>query len=159
MKHVPPPLLPDVRVGLDFHEHVGIDQTSDADHGGSRTNVVEKLTVGTTNLFPVSNIAHKGTRAYHIFHARPCFFESGLNILEGLKGLRVRVTHTHDLSVRPSCGSSGNMHVGTNLHRTRVTDNRLPGSTTGDVLAFAAQRNFLLADHSSGNVSQRVTCC
>src|SRR5262249_34190425 len=70
-------------------------------------------------------------------------------VLQRLDGLRIGVAHTDDLSVRSGGRSTRDENLVADLYSARVAHDRLPLSTTGDVLSFHESHSSI-ADIVSG---------
>src|SRR5215472_8931474 len=136
-------LLADVGVGFDLEQHVGVDQSSDFHHCRSRPDVAEEFSMRSPDLLPIRDVPHKRACAHHVLHACACLLKRRLDIPERLYRLGVRITHTHDLSIRTGRRRSSYMHKRSDPNGSRVTDYRLPWSTTGDIRALHNRRFFL----------------
>jgi len=99
-------------------------------------NIAEELSMRLADFLPLGDVGHKHARADDVFHAGANLLQCGFDILQGLHGLGVGVSHTNNLPVRSGCGGSRDMDVGSNLHCARVTHNGFPRCAAGDVRSF-----------------------
>ena len=95
---------------------------------------MEKLSVREAYFFPFGNVGDVDARAHDVSQGRAGFFERGFDVADGLDGLRAGVAHADNSSVGPRCGRAGNGDDVADAHGARVTDNRLPGRSAGNVL-------------------------
>src|SRR3954468_8794588 len=122
--------------GFDLDQHLGIDERAYLDHAGCGPDVFKELAVGAPDLLPVpADVDDVHARAHHIFHGSARFLECGFDVAQGLHGLGVGVAFTDDRAALASSRSSGDVDGVAELHRARVADDGLPGSTAGDVLS------------------------
>src|SRR5579859_7728298 len=99
--------LRDNRLCLNLNQHVGIDEAFDLDHAGGGANFSEELAVRFADLLPVSfNVEDVDARAHHVFEAGPGSLQRGLDVFEGLEGLRVGVADADDLAAGVGGGSA-----------------------------------------------------
>ena len=73
-------LLPNVSVGFDFDELVGIEEARDANNRRSRRDISKELTMSAPNLLPVRDMNHETASAHDVFHARSSLFQGGLDV-------------------------------------------------------------------------------
>src|SRR5439155_27223182 len=89
-----------------------------------------------TNLLPLGNVGYEHARAHHNLQARASLAQSGFDVLECLHSLEIRIANPHESAVRPGSRSSCHIDVTTNSDSPRVTNDRLPRCTTGNVLSL-----------------------
>src|SRR5438034_1631069 len=110
------------------------NQLAHFDHARRGTNLAEKFSVRAAHLFPFGNVGDVNARAHDILQCRTGLRERGFDVADGLDGLRAGVAYAHNSSVGPRRRGSRNRDGVADAHRARVTDNRLPGRSAGNVL-------------------------
>src|SRR5207247_5787927 len=88
------------------------------------------------DLLPVSDVRDEDAGANNIFHAGSSLLQSRLDVLQRLHRLRVGIANADHLSIRRSGRRAGYMNLCTHAYCARVTHNRLPRGSAGDVLAL-----------------------
>ena len=68
--------------------------------------------------------------------ARAGLVQRGFDVAQRLQRLRVGVTHADDFTVRTGGRRAGNVHRIAYAHRSRIADNRLPGSSGRNIRSF-----------------------
>ena len=87
-------------LGLDLHQHEGIDEGPHLDHRRGRPDVLEELPVGAPDVFPVAgDVDHIDARAHDTRQRRAEMREGTLDVLECLHGLGVRVAGANQRAV------------------------------------------------------------
>ena len=70
--------------------------------------------------FPLRNVRHEDPRPHHIFQTRSRFRKRRFDVPNRLHRLRVRVSHSHNFSVRARCRRPRNGDHVSDFHRPRV---------------------------------------
>ena len=86
--------------------------------------------------FPLGDVRHIHAGPHDVFKTRARPGERGLNVLERLHRLRVRVARTNDASVIVGGGRTGYRDPWTDAHGSRVSDARFPRCVRGNVLTL-----------------------
>src|SRR5512142_2031274 len=81
----------DDRIGLDFDQHVRIDQAFDFDHGCNGPDVPEDFAVRAAYFLPLIDVGHVDACPNDVVERRACLLQRGFDGLEGLYGLRVGI--------------------------------------------------------------------
>ena len=126
----------DDRLGFDLDEHQRIDEGSHLDHRCGRPDVLEELTVGAPNVFPVAgNIDYINARAHDTAERGAEMREGALDVLECLHGLSVRVAGPNQRAASGGRGGARDVNHIADFDCTRVPDNGLVFGTGIEVLA------------------------
>src|ERR1017187_2496686 len=126
----------DISIGFDLEQNLGRDQSAYLDHRGCGANFAEEFSMRLADFLPLRNVGYKHSRAHHILHAGAGFLQGALDVFQYLHGLGVRISHAHNVAVRPRGGGARDMDIRSNPHSTRVTHNRFTGCAAGDVHSF-----------------------
>src|SRR5579863_2932215 len=92
-------LFIEYRLGLNLHQHMGVNQAADFNHGGGGTNLAEEFAVSFANLLPVINIDDVYAGAHHILHAGTCSLQGRLDIFEYLHRLCIGFADADNLPI------------------------------------------------------------
>jgi len=120
------------RFGFDLHQDFRRDQPFDFDHARRRPDVLEALSVGAANLFPFINVDHVDTRSDDVLQGCSSAQQRGLNILENLDRLLIRVAGSDDFDARVGCRGARDVDHVADSNRARISDNRFPFGAGGD---------------------------
>ena len=113
-------------LGLDLHQHEGIDEGPHLDHRRGRPDVFEELPVGAPDMFPVAcDVDHIDACAHDTRHRRAEMREGTFDVLECLHGLGVRVAGANQRAVGSCRGGAGDMYDIADHNGARVTDDGL----------------------------------
>jgi len=123
-----------VSIGLDFDEHVGIDQLCDLHHGGRRPDGSEELAVRAADFLPSTDVGDVDACPHDIVESSTSLLQRGLDIAQCLERLRAHVALPDDSAVGIGSRRAGHVNVGADAHRSGVADHRLPRPAAGDVL-------------------------
>src|SRR6185369_5748311 len=123
-------------VGFDFHQYFRRDQRAHLHHRRRRADIAEELPMRLADFFPFGNVDHEHSRTHYILQRRARLEQGGLDVLQCLNGLSANIAYADDLSVQARGCGSGDVYVGANLDRTRVTHDGLPGRAAGNVGSF-----------------------
>src|SRR5438876_9055064 len=88
------------------------------------------------NFLPIRDVGDVHPRADYVVEGGAGFLESGGNVLQSLYRLRVGVADSHDLSIRASCRSPGDVYLRADPHSARISNHWLPRSATRNFHAF-----------------------
>jgi hypothetical protein len=128
------PLLTHNCVRLNLYQHLRRNQFAHFHHARRRPYRPEKFSMRPPNLFPLRNIRHKNPRPHHILQSCSCLRQRGFDVLNRLYGLRARVAHSHNFSIRSRSGGPRDGNHVADPHRSRIPDNRLPSCSARNIL-------------------------
>src|SRR5262245_10463843 len=93
-------LLLDPGIRLDLDQHRGLDQPPHLDHRGRGTDDAEELAVRLADLLPIVDVRDVDARTHHVTDTGAGLLQSGVDVVERLDGLCVRVARTDDRTAR-----------------------------------------------------------
>src|SRR5579871_6899075 len=88
------------------------------------------------DFFPVGDLDDVHAGAHYVLHAGSSLLQGAFDIFQRLHGLRIDVADANYFSIVSSRGGAGYVDVSSDSDGTRVTDDGLPRSPTGDQLSF-----------------------
>lgn len=113
-------------VGFDLDKHCRIDQTRDFDHACSWTNIAENLTVSFCDFLPIVDVDDVYSRANDVLETGSSSLKRGLDVLQSLNGLQIRITNADNLARFAGGRRARDMHLIADADRPRVSDYWLP---------------------------------
>ena len=102
----------------------------------SRKNSPWAFPISCQRLMSVVKVAS----AHHVLEPRARLGQGGLDVLQGLHGLRVGIARAHEVSIPVQGRGAGHVDVGTHAHGAGVADDRLPRGAARYVLPFVSHR-------------------
>lgn len=96
--------------GLDLHQHAGVDESGNLDHGSRGPNVPEDFPVCAPDGFPLRNIRYVYACPDHVLHRGAGTLEGKADVGQRLNGLGVGVANTHQFTIRSGGRAPGNQN-------------------------------------------------
>lgn len=111
-------------------------QSGHFDHGGCRHDVGENFLVGPTNCFPMVDIRHINSRAYHVTQSGAGRSQTVAYDFEASRGLPVRVADTNDAAIFANGSGARHGNGRANPHSAAVADLGFPRRPGTDGLSM-----------------------
>ena len=92
------------RVGFDFDEHAGIDESAYFDHRRGGHDLAERFLVRTSDVSPLFDVCDEHARANDVLQIGTGLLQRLANHRDATLRLRVRVAFADQFSVRPRSG-------------------------------------------------------